>query len=374
MGRAANRPLDIAVAINYYAPHISGLTRTAQAVAEACVESGLSVKVICSQHDKSLPIIEDVNGVSVERVPVLGHIENGLLSPRFPFQVARSARYARLLHLHLPMIEGAVISALTRRTPRIISYQCDFTSNSSLLRPIVNSIVDLSSQRTIRGSQRVVVSSLDYAQASRIAPSLTNAVEIFPAVSDRRGGQGSFRFGNGPHYGYLGRMAPEKGLPELIRAFELACVPESVLIIAGPTPPFADSDITTLLKEVSNRNPRIRLLGTLDESELKNFYASIDYFVLPSTNSLEAFGITQAEALVCGIPVIATSLPGARTLQQRFGNGILVPPSDVKALAEALSEIRTIDVDAKEAQTLLTGTHQYLQLVGELLGHPASRE
>lgn len=96
--------------------------------------------------------------------------------------------------------------------------------------------------------------------------------------------------------------------------------------------------------------------------------------MLPSTNSLEAFGITQAEALVCGIPVIATSLPGARTLQQRFGNGILVPPSDVKALAEALSEIRTIDVDAKEAQTLLTGTHQYLQLVGELLGHPASRE
>jgi len=169
-------------------------------------------------------------------------------------------------------------------------------------------------------------------------------------------------------------MAPEKGLPELIRAFELACVPESVLIIAGPTPPFADSDITTLLKEVSNRNPRIRLLGALDESELKNFYASIDYFVLPSTNSLEAFGITQAEALVCGIPVIATSLPGARTLQQRFGNGILVPPSDVKALAEALSEIRTIDVVAKEAQTLLTGTHQYLQLVGELLGHPASRE
>jgi len=374
VGKVVNRTLDVAVAINYYFPHISGLTRTAQAVAEACVESGLSVKVICLQHDKSLPVAEDINGVAVERVPVLGHIENGLLSPRFPFQVASAARHARLLHLHLPMIEGAVISALTSRTPRIVSYQCDFTASKKLLQPIINSIVDASSRRTIRGSERVAVSSLDYAQASRIAPSLSNAIEAFPAVSDRRGGQASFRVGNGPHYGYLGRMAPEKGLPELIRAFELARVPDSTLLIAGPTPPFTNPEITTLLKQASTRNPRIKLIGALDESELKDFYASINYFVLPSTNGLEAFGITQAEALVCGIPVITTNLPGARTLQQRFGNGILVPPSDIHALADALKEIQTVDVVPRDAQTLLMGTHQYLRLIRELLGRQSSHQ
>ena len=369
-----SRPVDVVIGINYYFPHISGLTRTAQAVAEACVESGLSVKVVCSRHEESLPTSEIVNGVMIERVDVVGHVENGLLSPSLPYRVAKSARQARVLHLHLPMLEAGLIAMLARRTPRIVSYQCDFTSTSKVLRPIVTSIVDVSSRVAIRGSERVIVSSLDYARASRLAPSLSSATEIFPAVTDRRGGQSRYRVGTGIHFGFLGRLAPEKGLPELIGAFESADLADAVLLIAGPTPRYTDSSVTRLVKSASGTNRRIKFLGTLSESELKDFYASIDCFVLPSTNGLEAFGITQAEALVCNLPVIATNLPGARTLQQRFGNGILVTPGDVGELARALKQIAGLQPKSSSPEALLSGTSEYVELIRHLIADTYSRQ
>jgi len=367
MPRPISKSYDVVVAINYYYPHISGLTRTAQVVAEACVRSELSVKVVCIRHDERSPRHEVVNGVVVERVPVIGHIENGLLSPGFPLRVARSAKRAGVLHLHLPMAEGALIAALTRGIPRIVSYQCDATSSNRFIRPIIHSLVDASTRMTIRGASQTIVSSLDYAEASRVSTALRGATEIFPVVLDQRGGKPIFRQGSGPRYGYLGRLAPEKGLPELIQAFKKADIKESVLIIAGPTPPLADRRVTELVSHESATNPQVQYLGALDESELKNFYASIDYFVLPSTNGLEAFGIAQAEALICGLPVIATNLPGVKTLLQRFGDGILVPPGDVAALAKALSAIQSVPKGSNVAQPLLTGTGQYLQLIRDVL-------
>ena len=51
---------------------------------------------------------------------------------------------------------------------------------------------------------------------------------------------------------------------------------------------------------------RIRLLGFLPTEALPDFYASIDAFAFPSVNSLEAFGLVQVEAMMVGVPVLAS--------------------------------------------------------------------
>ena len=90
------------------------------------------------------------------------------------------------------------------------------------------------------------------------------------------------------------------------------------------------------LRSAAAKDPRVSFLGFLQDEDVPDFFASLDVFAFPSVNPLEAFGIAQLEAMSAGLPVVASDLPGVRIPVLRTGNGILVPPGDVPALAMAL--------------------------------------
>ncbi len=50
----------------------------------------------------------------------------------------------------------------------------------------------------------------------------------------------------------------------------------------------------------------------MPEERLGDFYASLDVFTLPSVNAFEAFGIVQAVAMLAGVPVLSSDIPGVR--------------------------------------------------------------
>ena len=78
--------------------------------------------------------------------------------------------------------------------------------------------------------------------------------------------------------------------------------------------------------------------GRLPFTDLPQLYSSADLTVLPSL-LLESFGIVLIEAMACGKPVIATDLPGVRSVVTDGSDGILVPPSDADALAEKIQRL-----------------------------------
>lgn len=88
---------------------------------------------------------------------------------------------------------------------------------------------------------------------------------------------------------------------------------------------------------------RLRLIEPTNDIE--KYFRSADVFALPSVR--EAMPMALLEAMACGLPCVASRLPGATDIMVTDGeNGRLVPPGDVSALAAALSAVIADPVDA----------------------------
>lgn len=334
----------VAIALSYYSPYVSGLTNTARDIAEGLAGRGWDVTVVTCRHDRRLARTEDLNGVRVIRTPVVASLGKGLISPAFAVTCAREIRRAGLGTLHLPMLEaGAVAGLVGHRTPLVAMYHCDVILEATPMGRATMAALDASARMALRRSDQVVVSSLDYFSSSRLGTSSPARLIAIPPPSHRRaGGRPTFRDGDGPHIGFLGRIVAEKGVPSLATAFRDVAGPEWRLLLGGDHVRVAGGSTVDAVRRAARDDARIRILGFVPDERLDDFYASLDLFVLPSVNPLEAFGIAQAEAILAGVPVVASDLPGVRQPILTTGFGLLVPPGDVSALGDALqAAVRT---------------------------------
>jgi glycosyltransferase involved in cell wall biosynthesis len=133
----------------------------------------------------------------------------------------------------------------------------------------------------------------------------------------------------------LGRIHPKKGLDRLVRAWAAiaADLPESRLRIVGPVELGHDAELRALAESCNAR--RITIEPPIYRAREKlECYRGADVFVLPTLN--ENFGMTVAEALAAGVPVIATKgAPWAGLDDHRCGWWI---DHGVEPLAAALRE------------------------------------
>jgi glycosyltransferase involved in cell wall biosynthesis len=358
---------DIVIGVNYYFPHVSGLSESARLLAERLVADGLKVRVVCCRHERDLPTLELIGGVEVERVPVAATIRNGPISPLFPFQLARRSRHAQILNLHLPMLESGLIAILARGTSIVVTYHCDYVGPCSRVGRLIERVIDFSNRIAIKRARRVVVSSHDYALQSRLAPSLVNATPISPPFVSRARGLPTFRQSAGYHYGFLGRMTAEKGITYLVQAFHQCAHSDDRLLIGGESSKKLGESVIDEVRGLIEGDPRIILLGFIDEDKMNDFYASLDAFVFPSINRLEAFGIVQMEALSAGVPIVASNLPGVRTIVLETGCGLLAEIGNVADLARAMNEIRNFNMPMHVPAIAGTSLDDYVRLFQSMI-------
>src|SRR5262249_2711381 len=83
---------------------------------------------------------------------------------------------------------------------------------------------------------------------------------------------------------------------------------------------------------------RVIFVGGIDHKETPPFFRSADLTVLPSSPP-ESFGLVLIESLACGTPVVASDIPGVRTVVGHGVDGLLVEPNKPTALARALQGI-----------------------------------
>lgn len=96
---------------------------------------------------------------------------------------------------------------------------------------------------------------------------------------------------------------------------------------------------------------RVNFLGRLSEDALIYEYQTADLLILPSINNHEAFGLVLIEAMACGLPVIASDLPGVRSVFQNGREGLFCQPSNANDLANKIDEI-LLDEDKREKMSI----------------------
>ncbi len=135
---------------------------------------------------------------------------------------------------------------------------------------------------------------------------------------------------------FVGRLEKRKGVDVLIRAFLRlrAANPDVRLCVVGEGP---ERERCQQLVPPSLR-PDALFVGAVSSADLPRYHASADVFVSVATGG-ESFGIVLLEAMAAGLPVIASDIPGYRTVMQDGVQGRLVPPDDPFALAQALDAL-----------------------------------
>ena len=144
---------------------------------------------------------------------------------------------------------------------------------------------------------------------------------------------GKFRFdphelNNPVRVGILGQISPHKGHDDAVEAMR-SLGPGFRLLVAGDG---EDQYIESLKKRSIGLN--VEFCGVVAAPD---FLKSIDVLAVPSWE--EPFGIVLLEAMAAGIPVVATARGGPLEIVRSEEHGLLIPPRDPAALAEAIRRL-----------------------------------
>jgi glycosyltransferase involved in cell wall biosynthesis len=132
---------------------------------------------------------------------------------------------------------------------------------------------------------------------------------------------------------WVGRFQPWKGVDIAIRA--LACLPNAKLLIAG------DGEQRVHLEQLTHDlglAEHVHFLGSVPRTELPAIYSACDLMLATSFAS-ETFGIGPVEAQACGLPVVASRFGGFPEVVDEGRTGLLYPPKDHAALAQAITAL-----------------------------------
>jgi glycosyltransferase involved in cell wall biosynthesis len=132
---------------------------------------------------------------------------------------------------------------------------------------------------------------------------------------------------------YAGRLVGWKGLQVLLKAAALMkeAVPIQLLIVG-------DGEIRPSLEKLSSElgmEKRVFFAGFVPNQDLPRYYSLADVGVFPSLAD-ETFGISLAEAMACGLPVVSTKIGGIPEVVPEGKAGFLVAPKNPQELAEKI--------------------------------------
>ncbi|MDQ0647987.1 phosphatidylinositol alpha 1,6-mannosyltransferase [Microbacterium natoriense] len=350
-----------------FLPHMNGVTGSVLQILKHLERSGHDAHVIAPA---AAGIPAAMHGADVEAIPSLAlpGYRNVRVGTSPAHRVAASLRRFRpdVVHLASPFALGwrGVLAADRLGVASVAAYQTDVAAYTERYR--IAATTGIAQTHIARLHRRATLS---------LAPSNESAQQLAGLGVDRvrRWGRGvdAERFhplrrdddlraewGTEVVIGYVGRLAPEKQVEDLV---SLRGIPGARLVIVGDGP--SRQRLETLL-------PDAVFLGHLDGEALAAAIASFDLFVHPGES--ETFGQTLQEAHASGVPVIATGRGGPLDLVRMGIDGWLYRPGDLDDLRMRVNDLAG---DARKRRAFGEAGREAVQgrswakVCDQLLGH-----
>jgi phosphatidylinositol alpha-mannosyltransferase len=259
-------------------------------------------------------------------VPANKSLANIVLGPSAFFRMRTALERERfdVIHVHEPMtpLIGVAALALTQ-----IPTVATFHANGELgwmrfAEPLWGFLVE-------RVDHRIAVSEHAARSAARWLPGDYDIVPNGVLVPERAepGGRKN-------HIVFIGRQEPRKGMPVMLGAWpDVHRRTGARLRLVGADP----LAVRLLLTRMRLPDDGIDMLGVIGNDELTAELLSAKALAAPSIGA-ESFGMVLTRALACATPVVASDIMGYRDVMTSE-TGVLVPPGEPQALADALVEL-----------------------------------
>ena len=344
----AQQRLTVAFVDNVLDPHKpgrSGLSDIVWDLGEALTNHGVEVHIVASYHSNNFP--SDKVIVHNFSTPVAGY--RNLLGRALLLK--RAATIIKSLQpnvIHVPEYFSTwIFWLLGVRIPLVLTVPGNIYYRQSIGRRYVGEwyvaqILKLAARSSAKHCARIIATSQEMRYWwTKIGSSRDHTPVIPLGVNHRR-----FRYVAGakdylqvPHdqlmFLYVGRLSVEKGVEDIVKA-AISAVDDlrgrAMIFLVG-----SGALRNNLAAQVSaaKLDDVVIFRDWVDQDDLPIWYSAADVVLLPSRS--EAFGRAMVEAMMCGTPVLATNLGGARDVLEPNRTGFLIEPGDVKGLAALLS-------------------------------------
>jgi phosphatidylinositol alpha-mannosyltransferase len=249
---------------------------------------------------------------------------------RGPVRSALAAFGPQVVHAHEPLAPSTSLWATLEAPVPVVGTFHSGTDRSvlyDLAAPLLRRVAARLAVRIAVSRKAAAVAAARVGGPFELVPNGVD-VEAFAAAP-------ALDLGPGRKILFVGRLDVRKGFSVAVAAFERLAAerPDLRLIVVGDGPERGALDrLPPSLRE------RISMLGTVANRELPSIHRACDVYVGPATGG-ESFGVVLVEAMAAGLPVVASDVSGYDEVVRQDVDGLLVPPRDPRALAEALARV-----------------------------------
>jgi glycosyltransferase involved in cell wall biosynthesis len=343
--------MKIAHVVCVFPPYKGGIGNVTRDFAELSQESGFDTTVFCPMK-KGGKMQEVGRKINIVRLRPFLSFGNGAFLPQLFFRL----KGFDIVHLHYPFFGTAEIVFLLKwiygkKFKLVVHYHMD--TDGLAFIPKVLSVFS----RSIFGSlfkqaDIITYASEDYLLSGPLAkrykekkskffllPFGVDTANFHPAQKEKEDSGVKILF-----VGALDSAHYFKGVDILIMSLSDILSEEVRLDIIGKG---KLRESYEKIADESGIGKYVNFLGGVSDDELASAYRQADIFVLPSINSHEAFGVVLLEAMASGVPVIASDLPGVRSVFTDGQEGLQIIPGnqqDLSAKIEYLLQNRALRV------------------------------
>ena len=386
--------MKLMIVTPYFYPKMGGVEKYVYEVSLQLIEKyNIDTEVICSNWDDNNYKEEFIDNIKVYRLPYLFKVSSTPINPFWSkklYSIIDKEKPDIINgHIPVPYIADMVARVAHRKgIPFILTYHNDLTGYNLLVRLLSKIYYYTLGFKTFDLSQRIIVTSEYYAKKSPYLKKYHQKLKIVsPGVDAGKCNINRTNYLKNRYnlkdkkiilfIGQLNKESQHKGLDYLMKAIKI--ISDSIdvkLIIVGRGNYIDHYKNIAESHEILNN---VIFAGYVDESNLSKYYNESDVVVLPSYNRAEGFGMVLIEAQACGTPVIGTTVGGIPYAIVDGETGLLVPPKDSEALADAIKQILSDEKLAEEMGRRGServnkefiwekSTENFLEIVREVLG------